>query len=363
MIELNLTESFFKKRIPLSKPSYLPYIDEVSAEVDRALRSGMIAMGAKVKEFEQMVADYCGTKYAIAVSSGTAGLYMCLKALGIGPGDEVITSPYTFIATVFAIEATGAKPLFCDVDRDTYNIDLNKLKFDSLKFIKAYMPVDILGLPKQTNNVNLCLDTIIDSCESLGNKLDRPFTAQVFGLYPNKLITTGEGGIVCTNDKYINDYCRAFRNQGRSPGDTWLESSQEGFNYRLTDLQAAIGIVQMRHIEEIIHKRKHVVERYHENRIRLSQRIDYEKFNPFVFVIEIENRTKVMEHLKEKGIDTRAYFPSVHLMNCMKKYGYKNGDFPVSELISSRTLAIPYFAGMTMDEVDCVSKCLKEALM
>ncbi|MDD5064965.1 MAG: DegT/DnrJ/EryC1/StrS aminotransferase family protein [Phycisphaerae bacterium] len=362
MIELNLTESFFEKHIPLSRPSYLPYIDEVSQEVDKVLRSGMIAMGQKVKEFEQMIADYCGTRYAIAVSSGTAGLYVCLKALDVGTGDEVITSPYTFIATVFAIEAAGAKPLLCDVDRDTYNIDLNKLKFDSLKFIKAYMPVDILGLPKQTNNVNLCFDTIIDSCESLGNKLDRPFAAQVFGLYANKILTTGEGGLICTNDKKINDYCRAYRNQGRTPGDTWLDSSQEGFNYRMTDLQAVIGIVQMKHIDEIIHKRKQVIERYYENGIRLSQRIDYEKFNPFIFVIEVENRIKVMEYLKNKGIDTRAYFPSVHLMGCMKKYGYKKGDFPVSEEISSRTLAIPYYAGMSFADVDYVSECLKEVI-
>ncbi len=349
-------------KIPLSRPSYLPYIEETCHAVDKVLRSGNIAMGEQVARFEQMIADYTGCKYAIAVSSGTAGLYMCLKALGIGPGDEVITSPYTFIATVFAIQQTGAKPVFCDVDRYTYNLSVPALIRTKLSSnVKAIMPVDILGLPFYTERTK-GLPIILDSCESLGNHPDRPFTAQVFGFYPNKIVGMGEGGAIATNDKSLADYCRAYRNQGRAPGDTWLDSSQEGFNYRMTDLQAAIGIIQLNHIDEIIYKRKQVVKRYYENRIRLSQRIDTEKYNPFIFVIEVENRIKVMEYLKNKGIDTRAYFPSVHIMGCMKKYGYKKGDFPVSEEISSRTLSIPYYAGMLFEDIDYVCKCLKEIL-
>ncbi len=349
-------------KISLSRPSYLSYTDEVCAAVNEVIHSGMIAQGVKVSEFESMIADYVGVKHAIAVSSGTAGLYMCLKALGIGPGDEVITSPFTFIATVFAIQQTGAKPVFCDVDRYTYNLSVPTLIRTKLSSnVKAIMPVDILGLPFYTKRTK-GLPIILDSCESLGNHPDRPFTAQVFGMYPNKIITTGEGGVITTNDKQLADYCRAYRNQGRTPGDTWLDSSQEGFNYRMTDLQAAIGIVQLNHIDEIIYKRKWVVRRYYENGIRLSQRIDYEKYNPFIFVIEVENRIKVMEYLKNKGIDTRAYFPSVHIMGCMKKYGYKKGDFPVSEEISSRTLALPFYTDMTEGEVDKVCSTLKDAL-
>jgi perosamine synthetase len=362
MIEYYLTNSFFDKHIPLSRPSYLPYIDEVSQEVDKVLRSGMISQGQKVAEFEQTIADYCGTRYAIAVSSGTAGLYMCLKALDIGQGDEVITSPYTFIATVFAIEAAGAKPLFCDVDRDTYNINTSEIldKLESNINIKGIMPVDILGLPVNTNKLLHYMPFIIDSCESFGNKLDRPFDAMVFGLYANKILTTGEGGLICTNRKDINDYCRAFRNQGRSPGDTWLESSIMGFNYRMTDLQAVIGIVQMKHIDDILERRKWVVERYRHNGITPSQRIG--KFNPFVFVIETDNRKEVMEYLAGKGIDTRAYFPCVHLQLPYLEQGYARGMYPIAEKISERTLAIPYHAGMSDDDVDYVSKRLKEVL-
>jgi perosamine synthetase len=351
-------------KIPLSRPSYLSYTTEVCEAVNKVIRSGFIAQGPKVEEFEQRIAEYTSTKYAVAVSSGTAGLFLCLKACGIGADDEVITTPYTFIATVFAIQQTGAKPVFCDVDRQTYNID-NKLIRSQLhkKHIsqnKVIMPVDILGLPVSTDEINDSWPIILDSCESLGNHPDRPFTAQVFGLYPNKLLTTGEGGIICTNDKGLADYCRAYRNQGRRPGDTWLDSSQEGFNYRTTDLQAAIGIVQLNHIDEIIERRRKVIQRYNDNGIYLSQRIDTDKYNPFVFVIECDNRDKVIQRLKDNGIELKPYFPSVHLMKCVS--GYKPGDFPVSEEISRRTLAIPYFADMTESEVDEVCKTLKQTL-
>ncbi|MFA5307783.1 MAG: DegT/DnrJ/EryC1/StrS family aminotransferase [Candidatus Babeliales bacterium] len=347
--------------IPLSRPSYLPYIDEVLSATEKVLRSGNIAQGETVVEFEQRIANYCGTKYAVAVSSGTAGLFLCLKAVGIGQGDEVITTPYTFIATVFAIQMAGAKPVFCDVDRRTYNIDFNSLKISTERLgkIKAYMPVDILGLPVDASDFNLCMPIILDSCESLGNHPDRPFTAQVFGLYPNKTITTGEGGVICTDNKKITDYCKAYRNQGRKPDDTWLDSSQEGFNFRMTDLQAAIGIVQMNHIDEIIHRRKQVIQRYNDNGIYLSQRIDTDKYNPFIFVIECDNRDKVMQYLLSHGVECRAYFPVVHLMKCMS--GYKQGDFPVAEEIASRTLALPFWSDMSEDEIIEVCRVLKEA--
>jgi perosamine synthetase len=351
-------------RISLSRPSYLSYTDEVCEAVNKVIRSGFIAQGPKTEEFEQRIAEYTGTKYAIAVSSGTAGLFLCLKACGIGPGDEVITSPYTFIGTVFSIQQTGAIPVLCDVDRQTYNIDnkiiKSKLHKKHINQNKVIMPVDILGLPVNTSEINDSWPIILDSCESLGNHPNRPFTAQVFGLYPNKLITTGEGGVIATNDKTLANYCRAYRNQGRCLGDEWLDSSQEGFNYRTMDMVAAMGIVQLNHIDEIIERRRKVIERYNDNGIFLSQRIDTDKYNPFVFVIECDNRNKVIQHLKENGIESKPYFPSVHLMKCMS--GYKFGDFPVSEEISRRTLAIPYFANMSMNDVDYVSKILREVL-
>jgi len=346
-------------RIPLSKPSYMAYTDEVCEAVNKVIRSGHIAQGPIVEQFEQRIAEYTGCRYAIAVSSGTAGLFLCLKACGIGPGDEVITTPYTFIGTVFAIQQTGAKPLFCDVDRNTYNIDLSKLPTLWENKHKAIMPVDILGLPVDISNI-ANIPIILDSCESLGNHPERPFTAQVFGMYPNKLLTTGEGGVICTNDKHLSDYCKAYRNQGRCPGDTWLDSSHEGFNYRTTDLQAAIGIIQLNNIDEIIKRRRKVIQHYNDNGIYLSQRIDTDKYNPFVFVLECDFRDKVMHYMLDCNIEVKPYFPSVHLMKCMS--GYKPGDFPISEEISRRTLAIPYFADMSESEVDEVCRVLKQAL-
>jgi perosamine synthetase len=304
------------------------------------------------------MADYLGVKHCIAVSSGTAGLYLCLKACGIGSGDEVITTPYTFIATIFAIEAAEAIPIMVDVDRHTYNMDYSKIRGRDLRNGAAFMPVDILGLPIDTKYIDqFHLPIIVDACESLGNKINRPFDAMVFGLYPNKIITTGEGGVIATDNSDIADFCRAYRNQGRRPGDKWLDSSMTGFNYRMTDIQAAIGIVQLSRIDEIIHKRRRVIEQYAKNGIFPSQRI--EDFSPFVFVIECDNRDKVMSYLEENGIETRNYFPSVHLMGCMNG---KPGDFPVSEEISRRTLAIPYFADMTEGDIDCVCEALKNAL-
>jgi perosamine synthetase len=348
--------------IPLSRPSYLPYIDEVLQATEKVLRSGNIAQGEAVAEFEQRIADYAGTRYGIAVSSGTAGLFLCLKAVGVGQGDEVITTPYSFIATVFAIQQTGAVQVFVDVDRYTYNLSIPALTRTKLSDnAKVIMPVDVFGLPFNTRLLD-GIPTILDSCESLGNHPDRPFTAQVFGLYPNKLITTGEGGVICTDNKKIADYCKAYRNQGRSPGDTWLNSSQEGFNFRMTDLQATIGIVQMKHIDEIIHKRKQVVQWYNNNGIYLSQRIDTDKYNPFVFVIEVDNRDKVMQYMLSHGIEVKPYFPCIHLQKPYRTMGYREGMFPVAEEIASRTQALPFWSDISEEEIIEVCRVLKEVV-
>lgn len=397
MKELELTESFFN-HIPLSRPSYLPYIDEVSAEVDKVLRSGMIAQGEKVAEFEQMVADYCGTKYAIAVSSGTAGLYMCLKALDIGPGDEVITSPFSFIASSNAIVWTGAKPVFVDIDRDTYNIypyiDIENINSKT----KAILPIDVFGNPIDTNKTQDILDDyayhtgrgfdikiVLDSCEAFGTKTERPFDCAVYAFYPNKQVGMGEGGCIVTNSTTIDTFCRAFRNQGRMPGDTWLESSMIGYNFRMTDIQAAIGIVQLKHFEEIKRKRINVWKQYLSKLFDMfepdipfkvqscgNEKSSYEnilkilngttEICPFVFTVEVDSRTKVMQYLADKGIDTRAYFPCIHLQKPYKDMGYHKGMYPVSEEVASRTLALPFYIDMPESEVDYVCECLKESL-
>ena len=353
-------------KIPLSRPSITTA--EAQAAYDTVIFY-QLAQGARVEEFEQRIAEYVGTKYAIAVSSGTAGLFLCLEACGIGQGDEVITTPYTFIATLFAIEQAGAKPVLVDIDRETYNIDMSTFHRNTLNGIKAIMPVDVFGNPYDTSNNNTALPIIIDSCESLGSRINRPFDACVYAFYPNKQITTGEGGMICTNNKDIADYCRAYHNQGRVPGDKWLQHSQEGFNFRMTDIQAAIGVEQMRRIDEIKQKRQLVALTYHEilADLYISGVINWQEFtspdiNPFAFVIEVPNRDKIMQYLIDKGIECKPYFPCVHLQPAMSHLKYKQGDFPISEEVSSRTLAIPFYTDMTEEEVETVCNTLKEAI-
>jgi perosamine synthetase len=376
-------------KVPLSKPSYLSYTDEVCEAVNKVIRSGHIAMGERVEEFEQRIADFCGTKYAVAVSSGTAGLFLCLKAIGIGPGDEVITTPFSFIASSNVIEHCGAKPVFVDIDRETYNLDVQKVMerlnrkptfwhklyaclFDDFSKYprkpKAILPVDVFGSPIDTNQFK-DIPVILDSCESFGSKMDRPFDAAVYAFYPNKQLTTGEGGVIVTNNPQIAEYCQAMRNQGRKKGDKWLESSMIGWNFRMTDMQAAIGLVQLNHWPEIYNKRLHVYDYY------LSQLppviADYPKFeendkleafSPFVFTVELDNRDKVMQYLLDNGIECKRYFPCIHLQLPYLEQGYNRGMYPVAELVSSRTLALPFFCDMTESEVDLVCETLKEAL-
>ena len=363
-------------RIPLSKPSYLSYTDEVCEAVNKVIRFGFIAAGPVVEEFEQRIADYTGCKYAVAVSSGTAGLFLCLKAVGIGAGDEVITTPFSFIASSNVIVHAGAKPVFVDIDRETYNIDLSKVTYTSHfenKNAKAYLSVDCFANPVDTNNLQYDYDIpiILDACESFGSKMDRPFDAAVYAFYGNKQICTGEGGCIVTNNKDIAEYCQAMRNQGRKKGDQWLESSYIGYNYRMTDMQAAMGLVQLNHWDEIMSKRLTVRLLYilkltdliTNKKIKLQlQNEDCDSFSPFVFTIEVDNRDKVMQHMLSQGIEVKPYFPCIHTQNPYRDMGYHEGMFPVAELVSSRTLALPFYTNMSESEVDQVCLVLKDAI-
>ena len=368
--------------IPLSRPSYLPYIDEILQVTEKVLRSGNIAQGTVVAEFEQRIADYAGTKYGIAVSSGTAGLFLCLKACGVGQGDEVITTPFSFIASSNVIVHAGAKPVFVDVDRETYNMEYRNIS-DYLAShdhnIKAILPVDCFGSPVDTNKMRFRYENgyykwddtkiIIDSCESFGSKFDRPFDAAVYAFYPNKQLTTGEGGIVVTNSKDIAEYCRAMRNQGRKEGDKWLDSSFVGWNFRMTDLQAAIGLIQLNHWDEIRNKRRYnalqytieLGELYFAGKVRWQEQTN-DDICPFVFTVEVDNRDKVMQYMLSHGIEVKPYFPCIHLQKPYREMGYREGMFPIAEEIASRTLALPFWSDISEEEIIEVCRVLKEAL-
>lgn len=351
--------------IALAKPSITQMEIESVANV---LKEGL--PGTYVQEFEKAMAKYCGARYAIAVSSGTTGLFLALKAMRIGKGDRVATTPFSFCASTNAIYHVGANPFFIDIDRDTYNLDVKDLvKRAAGEGISAILPVDIFGNPFNSNRVQ-GLPTLIDSCESLGSKMDRPFDIAVYAFTRNKVLTMGEGGCIITNNKRIAEYCRMMRNQGRTETDTWLNSTYCGYNFRLSELQAAMGIAQLKRIDAIISRRRYLYENYLNkfnihgilDNIRIQKHESNSIVSPFVFTIEVENRDRVMLYLKKQGIETRPYFPSIHLMPYMRKLGYKPGDFPVSEYVSSRTLALPFFVDITNGEMDYVVEKLKEAM-
>jgi perosamine synthetase len=355
--------------IPLSKPSITE--SEINAVVD-VMKSGHIAQGKKVQEFERAVAKYNNKKYAIAVSSGTAGLFLSLKAMGVGYGQRVITTPFSFVASTNVIYQAGATPFYVDVDRDNYNLSISELvkKVPGQEGISAILPVDIFGNPFNTNRVH-GLPVILDSCESLGEKIERPFDAAVYAFYPNKNITTGEGGMIVTNSKDIRDYCVAMRNQGRKETDAWLNSSYMGFNFRMTDIQAAIGIEQMKRIDELIQlraKKYHTylkcIELYNiEDAVRLQKWENGTTFAPFVFTVEVDNRDRIILYMKKNGIETKPYFPCIHLQPYMLKKGFTKGMFPIAEEISQRTIALPFYPDISDEEIIEVIKTLKEAIV
>lgn len=354
--------------IPLCRPNITETEINAVAEV---MRSGNIAQGKKVQEFERAVARYTNKKYAIAVSSGTAGLFLSLRALGIGYGMKVITTPFSFVASTNVIYQAGATPFYVDVDKDTYNLSVEELvkKVPGQSGIAAILPVDVFGNPFNTDRVH-GLPIVLDSCESLGEKKERVFDVGVYAFTQNKVITTGEGGMIVTNDKEIYDYCRIMRNQGRTETDSWLISSYMGFNFRMTEIQAAIGIEQMKRLDEIVDKRREAYYKYilllaeHDlcDNVKLPKWETGATFSPFVFTVQIDNRDRVSLYLKKHGIQSKPYFQSIHLMPYMLKRGFKKGDFPISEEISEKNLALPFYPDITEEEQEEVVKVLKEAI-
>ncbi len=372
--------------IPLSRPSYILFKEAVKKSVCDVIDSEHIAQGQKVAEFEQLIAEYTNKKHTIAVSSGTAGLFLCLKALGIGEGDEVITTPFSFVASTNVILHCGAKVVFVDIDRDTYNIDIDKANKAISARTKTILPVDVFGNPVDTNKLTRnatilgynplkseitegdlpLIPIVLDTCESLGSKMDRPFDCAVYAFYPNKQITTVEGGVIITDNDKIAEYCRMARNQGRADNDKWLQHGILGYNFRMSDVHAAIGVEQMRRIGGIIAKRQEVLYQYEKRLndvVKLQSRTVFiDDFSPFVFTVQVDNRDKVMQYLLENGVECKPYFPAITDMPYMKDLGYKTSDYPICQEVSSRTLALPFYTDMAVNEVETVCKALIEAL-
>ena len=368
--------------IHLSRPDIT---DREIEAVCAVLRSPDLSLGPKLGEFEQAFAEYIGTKRAVAVNSGTSGLFLCMLALGIEPDDEIITTPFTFVSSATSIMMAGAKPVFVDIDPVSLNIDPAKIEPAITEKTKAILPVEVFGNPAGFDTV--CeiarkhdLSVIEDSCEALGSTLKGKKagtfgTMSVFGFYPNKQITTGEGGMILTNDDDLAELCISLRNQGRGKGAGWLAHERLGYNYRISDINCALGIVQLSRIDEIKAKRRQVAEWYQEileddgRLIVPTEPVDCD-MSWFVFVVRltegctIEQRDRILRQMQSRNIQVSNYFPPAHLMPFIaEKFGYNSGDFPVAESASARTIALPFHNHLTKDHIAVVCNTLKQLLV
>ena len=359
--------------IPLARPDLTEADIQAVVEV---LRTPQLSLGPRVEEFERRFTDLCATRHAVAVSSGTSALHLCVRALGIGPGDEVVTTPFSFVASSNCILFEGGTPVFADIDPETWNIDPAKVEAAITPRTKALLPVDVFG---QVADMDALLSiarkhglrVIEDSCEALGatfgGKPAGSFgDAGVFGFYPNKQITTGEGGMIVTDDERIAALCRSMRNQGRDPDAGWLAHARLGYNFRLADINCALGIAQMRRLGDILAARRRVAEWYRQ-RLGGDGRVRFQKVHAkaavswFVLVVRLADeytqtdRDAIMKCLQQRGVACGNYFSPIHLQPFyVQRFGYRPGAFPVTEALSARTIALPFFARMSASQVDFV---------
>ncbi len=366
--------------IPLSQPD----IDQADINaVVNVLQTTTLSIGPKIVEFERLCAKVAGRRYAVGVSSGTAGLHAAMVAAGIKSGDEVITTPFSFVASANCILYVGAKPVFADIDPQTLNLDPDKAAAAITPKTKAIVTVEAFGNPvgmieieqvAQKNELIL----IEDACEGFGGQFaSRPIgsfgRAAVFGFYPNKQITTGEGGMIVTDDDTFATICQSLRNQGRD-GMNWLAHARLGYNYRLSEINAALGVAQMSRLDEILENRRRVAHRYMQrlmtNRYLILPTLqDDTHMSWFVFVVRLNDlfepgdRDQIIREMRLEGIGCSNYFPPIHLQPYMQQLlGTKPGDMPFCEYVAARTLALPFFTAMRPGQVDRVCDVLEKIL-
>ena len=366
--------------IPLAKPVLGEAEEQAVIEV---LRSGQLSLGPKLGEFERLFAERLGVPHASAVSSGTAGLHLALRAVGVGPGDEVITSPFSFVASVNAIVYCGATPVFADIDPVTLNLDPAAAEAAITPRTKAILPVHIFGYPADMPAFERIaqkhgLAVVEDACEALGAKhADGPAVGgrgnpAVFGFYANKQLTTGEGGMVTLGDGAMKERIDSERNQGRAPDMGWLDHDRLGFNYRLSDLACALGIVQLDRLGEMLAGRARAAALYRQalaGADELTLPCEDREGNVrgwFVFVVQLParaERSAVIAGLADAGIQSKPYLPAIHLMSFHRDgFGHGPGEFPVCEEVASRSLALPFFPQMGGAQVQRVAEALSALL-
>ncbi len=385
-------------KVPLSCPD----ITEVEVQyVTRVLRSGQLSLGPRVAEFEEKFAAYVGARYAVAVNSGTSALHLAVRALGIGGGDEVITTSFSFVASSNCLIYEYALPVFVDIDPHTFNLDPREIqrfiqsccvvntKTDALtdvrtgRRVRAILPVHVFGLPCNMDAImriarKYNLQVIEDSCEALGAEYKGRQVGTfgdmgVFAFYPNKQMTTGEGGMIVTNDETMAMLCRSLRNQGRGPERDWLSHVRLGYNYRLSDIHSALGLAQLERIEELLRGRTRTAALYEQALgghplIKLPPSISNCTRSWFVYPIQLplsdyDLRDRLLTLLRAEGIGCQAYFPAIHLQPYFQQDHWAQKHFlPRTEAASKTCLVLPMFSSATEDQIRHVCTTLLEIL-
>ncbi len=369
-------------KIPLSAPDITE--SEINA-VTEVLRSPRLSLGPKLTEFENNFAAYIGAKHAVAVNSGTSGLHLCVRALGLQTGDEVITTPFSFVASANVLLLENCVPVFVEIDPQTLNIDAAKIEAAITERTKAIMVVHVFGRPAPMREIlkiaeKYDLKIIEDACEAVGaeyggKKVGNLGDCGVFAFYPNKQITTGEGGMILTDDTRIAETCRALSNQGRDPHADWFDHAALGYNYRLSDINCALGIEQLKRIEEILSKREAAARKYHERLAADGHIILPEleftggRLSWFVYVVQLnENFTRadrdtLVRRMNENGIGCGRYFAPIHLQPFyVEKFGYRAGDFPLAESAANRVMALPFYNRISGAQIEDVCAMLESLI-
>ena len=364
------------EEIPLARPVLGAAEEQAVIEV---LRSGQLSLGPRLAAFEQAFADRLGAPFASAVSSGTAGLHLALRAAGVGDGDEVVTSPFSFVASANAAIFERARPVFADIDPRTLNLDPQAAAAAITPRTAAILPVHIFGYPADTPAFEtLGLPIVEDACEALGAvhgdgvAVGARGHAAVFGFYANKQLTTGEGGMVTTRDPAVKQRLDSERNQGRAPDMGWLDHDRLGFNYRLSDVACAIGLAQLERLDGLLAGRARAAALYREALAGIEglelpcEDADGDRRGWFVFVVQLPrgaDRDATIRALRERGVQSKPYLPAIHLMSYYREtFGHREGEFPVCEDVAARSVALPFFPELSEEQIERVAQALRAVL-
>lgn len=370
--------------LDLAQPQIGPEEERLVLEV---LRSGRLSLGPMLDRFERDFADWLGVDDAVAVSSGTAALHLGVRALGWGPGDEVVLSPFTFVASANCLLYEGVRPVFADIDPVSLNLDPTAAEAAVTGATAGLLPIDIFGQPSLMPEFERIatargLGILEDSCQALGavdsdgRKVGSRGNIATFAFYANKQMTTGEGGMIIPSDPGIAEVLRSERNQGRAIDMDWLDHDRLGFNYRMSDVTAAIGVAQVGRLDELLAGRARVAAMYLERLSGLADGSPEGLVLPvsdrpparrswFVFPVRLpegSDRDGVIRQLGEQGIPAKAYLPAIHLFPHLAEFGYREGQFPIAESVAARSLALPFHAGLSEGNLDRVAEALSDAL-